>query len=432
MTIAILGFGEEGRSLWRYLKKHPKYKKAEIWILDKNPATEVPRGAKSILGPAYLGNLERYDLILRSPGIPYNIRAIERALRGKAKISSATRLFLEEARKKGVKIVGVTGSKGKTTTATLIQLMLKAAKLKAFLAGNVGNSPLDLLPKLRKGNWVILELSSFQLQDMTASPQIAVVLDIFPEHLDVHKSVAEYYAAKGNICKHQGPEGKTFYSGHNAITRWLAEGCPGQRFEVSERDPAPFRPEDMATPGAHVYRNALVAARVAEHLGAKPDVIRQVIRKFKGVEHRLELTRSKEEKGSRILFYNDSASTNPQTAAAAVLAFRHMPNVLIAGGHDKRLDYRPLSEALRKSSMTKLVILAGKNQEKIANAIRETHTPFVIVKNLREAVQKGVSALKKTPGAEKVLLFSPGAASFDQFANYKERGEAFRNLAKKA
>ncbi len=432
MKIAILGFGEEGRSLWNYLKKNPKYRKAEIWVLDKDPKTRVPRGAKSFLGPAYLSGLERYDLVLRSPGIPFNIRPIERALRHKRTVSSATKLFFEESKKKGVKVIGVTGSKGKTTTAILIHMMLKAAGFRVFLAGNVGRSPLELLPKLRKGAWVVLELSSFQLQDLSVSPEIAVILDIFPEHLDVHRTVAEYYAAKGNICRHQGADGKAFYSGHNPITRWLAEGCPGQRFEVSERDPAPFSREDLRVPGLHVFRNALVAAKVAEHMGVKPERIRKVIQGFKGVEHRLELVRTKEEKGSRFLFVNDSASTNPQTAAAAVAAFRDKPHVLIAGGHDKRLDYRPLAEALRRSPNTKLVVLMGSNREKIGQAIHETRVPVLNAKTLRDAVVRGMAFLKKVPGPEKVLLFSPGAASFDQFRNYKDRGDQFRALAKKA
>ncbi len=431
MKIAILGFGEEGRSLSKYLRKNPKYKKAEIWILDKNPSLKLPRGTKTVLGSGYLADLERFEVIFRSPGIPYHIQPLEKVRRAKKTVTSVTKVFFEEAKKKGVKIVGVTGSKGKTTTATLIYLMLQAAKFNVALAGNVGKSPLDLLPRLRRGNWVVLELSSFQLQDLTFSPPIAVILDIFPEHLDAHRSLAEYYAAKGNICRHQSPGEKTFYLSHNPITRWLADSCPGQKIEVADKSPAPFGPQDLKLRGTHAYRNALIAAKVAESLGVKPETIRQVIRRFPGIEHRLELVRTLTKKGEHIHFYNDSASTNPNTAAAAVLAFRDVPHVLIAGGHDKRLDYRPLAEALRKTPATKLVILAGDNQEKIAQAIRDTKVPLLTVKNLKEATVRAASFLKKIPGEEKAVLFSPGAASFDAFQNYKYRGEEFRALVRK-
>ena len=443
MTIAILGFGREGQSLLKFLQRPttrrnlakliPALKswgaaKPTIWILDKDPNLKIPRGLKSVLGKEYLDRLEQFDLIFRSPGISYRHKSIERALRLGKTVSSATKLFFDAADKIGAQIIGVTGSKGKTTTATLIYEMLKSAKLNAHLGGNMGRPALDLLPKLKRKSWVVLELSSFQLQDLHVSPPIAVLLDVFPEHLDFHRSLAEYYAAKGNICRFQTAGNKAFYLGHNPITSWLAGTCKGQRIEVTERDFNLFTPADMQIRGQHHFRNAVIAARVAAALGVKTEIIQQTIRRFRGVVHRQEIVRETKGREGIIRWINDSASTNPHTAAAAVNAFRGTPHVLIAGGQDKNLDYRPLTETLRRSLDTKLVVLLGANREKIARSLAGLPIHVVQVKNLRAAAEQAYRAIKKEPGEEKVILFSPGATSFDMFKNYAERGEQFKKV----
>lgn len=411
MKIAILGFGREGRSILRFLRKNPKYRRAEIQIrdikLDKN----------------YLKNLERFDLIFRSPGVPYTLPELNSAKKKGVQISSATKLFFQEARRRRVKIIGITGSKGKTTTATLLYKMLKAGGKRVFLAGNIGTSPLDILNKLQRNDWVVLELSSFQLQDIDISPNIAVVLEIFPEHQDAHRNVKEYYSAKANIARYQKKNDWIFFFQHHPISRKIAAKSRGKKIGVEEKNFKLFRPPDIKTPGNHTFQNAAMAATVAAKLGVKPKTIKRVAKTFPGVEHRLEFVR----KIKGVSFYNDSASTNPHTAAAAIRSFPNQNKILLAGGYDKNLNYQPLAKAL-KNSFTRVVVLFGQNKNKIQKAIRRSGVPVKLVPNLKTAVSIAYQSAQKMPLA--VVLLSPGAASFDQFQNYAERGKKFKQLVK--
>src|SRR3990167_11303126 len=278
VNIAILGFGQEGKAIFKYLKKSPQYKNTGISILDKKTNKN------------YLKNLNRFDIIFRSPGVPYNLSEIQKAIKNGVKFSSSTDLFFQNAKKIGCKIIGITGTKGKGTTSTLLYQILKSAKKDVYLAGNIGKPAIELLPKIKKKSIVILELSSFQLQDLNppaGGPDIAVILDIFPDHLDAHKNLKEYFEAKSNIAKWQKKSDKIFY------------------FDDSKR-------------------SKLIAATIAKNLGIDKKIILKTIKNFKGVEHRLEFVRQI----GNIIFYNDSASTNPYTAAAAIKAFSE-PKVLI-------------------------------------------------------------------------------------------------------
>ena len=203
MNIAILGFGREGKSTLKFLKKSPSFKNAQISVLDKKT------------GKNYLKKLLNFDFVFRSPGVPYNLPEIQKAIKNGVKFSSATALFFDETKKrKNVKIIGITGTKGKGTTSTLLYKILKAcgkprtraSSLRGrnvLLAGNIGKSPLDLIPKLKNNSIIILELSSFQLQDLKKSPDIAIILNIFPDHMDSHKTFSEYINAKSSISKFQ-------------------------------------------------------------------------------------------------------------------------------------------------------------------------------------------------------------------------------------
>lgn len=424
MKVAILGFGEEGKSVLRFLKKNPRYRGAEIRILDKK------------LGKNYLKDLECFDVIFRSPGVPYNLPELKRARRRGVKFESATKLFFEEAGERGVKIIGVTGSKGKTTTSTLLYKMLKARSPssrqvgRVFLAGNIGKSPLDLLPKLRKNDRVVLELSSFQLQDLERSPQIAVLLELFPEHLDIksghggHVSLREYYAAKANLVRHQKKNDLVFYLAHNPVTAKLAKLSPGKKIAVSEKTFHPFRQQEIKLKGLHMYRNALAAAAVAKRLGVPAAIIKSRAAAFRGVEHRLEFVR----RLGKIEFYNDSIATSPEAAAAAIKAFPGRNIVLLAGGFDKKLNYAPLAQALPGSG-TRFIVLYGENRKKIQKAVRHSGVPLKLAFNLKQALNLAYQAAKKLPQA--MILLSPGAASFDQFAGYADRGRKFKALVKK-
>ncbi len=439
MKVGLLGFGREGQSLLKFIKARRGFRGAEIWILDKNEAIKVPKGVRARLGRNYLARLEDFDLMLRSPGVPYMLPALVRARRRGVPFSSLMALFFEYC---PAKIIGITGTKGKGTTATLLYKVLKAAHRDVYLAGNVGTPALEILPKLKKNSLVILELSSFQLQDLKTSPPIAVVLDTFPDHQDAHKNLKEYYGVKTNIARFQSPRDKIFFFKNNRRSAWTARHGRGKKTAVDEKRFGLFAPEDLAMPGYHNFKNAVMAVAVAHALGVPNRAITRVVKSFPGNEHRLEFVR----KVNGIAFYNDSASTNPQTTAAAVRAFPDHPIVLIAGGRDKNLDYAPLARALKKTRVVR-VVLFGQNRRKIWRAIKATREAPVrrapdyraieLVPDLRAAAQAAYRAAeataKKALTASKrpVVLFSPGAASFDQFKNYADRGEQFKTLVRK-
>ncbi len=428
MKVAILGFGREGKSVLNFLRRSPKFQLAETWVLDANSKTKIPPGVHSHLGKKYLSGLSKFDWVFRSPGIPYNLPPLKLARRAGTKFTSATKIFFEEAEVRGVKVIGVSGSKGKTTTAHLLYQMLRAVKKPASLAGNVGNSPLELLPRLDKKSLVILELSSFQLQDLKQSPPVAILLDLFPEHQDAHKDVAEYYAAKSNLNRFQKKGDAVFYLDHNPLTRRLAKLGRGKKVAVAINKFRLFSPADMRLKGPHAFLNAAAAATAARHLGVAPDIIRRVVRGFRGVPHRLELVRTLRVPRASIRIYNDSASTNPQTSAAAIRAFPKDKKIILMGGYDKGLDYAPLARAL-KNSGTELALLYGQNRDKILRAIRPAGVSVRRTKNMAGALRIAWQAAQKLGSS--VILLSPGAASFDQFRNYAERGDIFRALAHK-
>ncbi len=425
MKIAILGFAREGHSVLKFLQKDREFKGAEICILDKNSGTKVPRGIKKSIGPDYLKNLGGFDIVFRAPGIPYLLPEIQKAESSGVKISSSTNLFFERC--PGT-IIGITGTKGKGTVSTLLYKMLKAAGNKVFLAGNIGTPALDVLPKTDKKSIVIFELSSFQLQDLKKSPAVAAVLDVFPDHLDAHKDTCEYYEAKANIARYQKSGDKVFFFRNIPLSRKAASEGKGGKIPVNEKTFSLFSPENMAMKGWHNFRNAVMAAAIAKSLGVPEKTIASTARAFRGTEHRLELVCKITKGGKRICFFNDSASTNPQTAAAAIEAFPEEEKILIAGGQDKNLDYGPLAEAL-KGSRTELVILMGENKNKIGEAIKPSGVKIAYASGLKDSVAIAYGAAKELPRSS-VVIFSPAATSFDMFENYADRGEKFKKIVK--
>lgn len=344
------------------------------------------------MGKRYLDNLNKYDLVFRSPGVPYHL--VEKH----NNITSLTALFLKLC---PAKIIGVTGTKGKGTTATLIYKILKYCKKDAYLAGNIGKPALDILPKLKKSSWVVLELSSFQLQGIKQSPHVAVMLDLFPDHMEVHASYQEYVNAKKNIHRHQKSSDKAFFVKDLDLKQFKA-----------------FSPDELKIPGTHNFKNAVMAYTVTKNLKCPEKKIIEAIIRFKGNEHRLEFV--KKIKG--VSFYNDSASTNPQTTIAAVKAFSES-KILIAGGYDKNLSYKPWAKVFPKANV-KMLILIGNNKQKIKKALVNKKVAIKIASSLREAVKLS----KKIAAQNDIVILSPGAASFDMFNSYDDRGQKFKNL----
>lgn len=404
MKVAVLGFGREGKAVYRFLKKEGA---KNVSVLDRS------------LDKDYLKHLKDFDVIYRSPGIYFGRQEIQAAIKSGVKISSCTELFLQN--KKGL-VIGVTGTKGKGTTSTLIYQMLKAAGKDVYLAGNIGKPAVEILPKLKKNSITVLELSSFQLQDFNSpagGPEIAVVLNMFPDHMDAHKSFKEYVEAKSNITRFQKKGDKVFYASDNKYSKEIAKLSPGRLIPVDHNKFKIFSSADLKTPGNHNLRNAATAAMVAMSLGASEEVVRRIARKYKGLPY--HLTHDGTIKGIKI--YNDSSSTNPGTTAAAILSFPGN-NILIMGGSDKGLDYKPTAQALKKSPM-KLVVLMGSNKNKIAKAIKGNKYTFA--KDIKEALKVALKS-SVTGGS---IVFSPGSASFDMFRDYYDRGDKFYRLVKK-
>jgi UDP-N-acetylmuramoylalanine--D-glutamate ligase len=420
MKIAILGFGREGRVMLAFARK--KFKNAEFKVLDRK------------FDPDYLKKLGGLDLVFRTPGIPYNLPEIKAARRQGVEFSSATKIFFEEARKKGVKnIIGITGTKGKGTTSTILYKILRSAGRNVYLAGNIGRPAIKILPALNKKSTVILELSSFQLQDLGESPAIAVLLDIFPDHLDSHRNFSEYLHAKENAVRWQTKKDIVFYFSDNKNSAAIAQKSPGKKINVSSKQPNPYLSKNdlreisqrIKIAGEHNLENAVMAATIASFLGVPKKNIFSVIQRFQGNKYRLELARSI----GKIKFYNDSGSTNPETVAAAVKSFSNS-KILIAGGKDKNLNYAPLAKAL-KNSDTALVILFGENKQKIRGAISNSGVEIKLAQTLDSALKTAWNRAKRPKDKDYSIIFSPGSASFDMFRNYEERGKIFAELVKR-
>lgn len=383
--IAILGVGKEGQSALRFLKKSIDYKNTIIDLLDKK------------FDANYLNRLSDYDLVIKSPGIPWHTSEITKALRKRVQFTTPTTLFFEQA--KGI-LIGITGTKGKGTVATLLYRMLKARRKHVYVAGNIGTPMLDILPKLQKNSLVVLELSSFQLERLPYSPHVAVVVDIFPDHLNHHQNMREYVNAKTFITKNQTPRDDLFFFAHSRHAKKIAKKSKAKKHAVNVKKFTLFKKNELRLLGQHNFANATMAATVARHLGIPSNTIKKAALSFRGNPHRLEYVAKKR----GIFFYNDSASTIPQSTMAAIASFKN-PILLIRGGTSKNLDEKPLTEALAATSNIKAVF---------------ANMP------LRDAF---AAAVKKAAKGE-IILLSPGAASFDQFHNYEERGNAFKKLVK--
>lgn len=442
--LAILGWGREGKSLISYIRT--KWgQAADITVLDKNPATKghshILQNVRMLTGTRYLENLSRFDVIFRSPGIHYLNPEIKKAEQAGSLITSPTQIFFEElisfklkAKSSYPKIIGVTGTKGKGTTTTLIYNILRASGFKTLLAGNIGTPMLSELSKAKKMDYIVLELSSFQLHDLNISPDLAVILDITPDHLDVHKNFGEYSGAKANIARFQNKSGKVFFFPGNKPSTAAARLSKGVRVPVSRTVSPYFKRSELKILGSHSFANANIAATVARLAGAPKEVIRKTVLAFKGIEHRLELVRTirqtTNDKQSLIHFYNDSAGTNPETAAAAIKSFA-IPTVLIAGGKNKGLNYSALAKAL-KSSTCRAVVLFGENKQKIREQIKSSKIPSGMGTTLPYTLSRAyhTAQIIARKSQEVAVIFSPASASFDMFADYVDRGRQFKKAVK--
>jgi len=440
--VALIGLGRSNAAVARYLLAGG----VRVTACDRKNAAELghyynelaARGAEFQLGPNYLEKLERFDILVVSPGVKPSLPELQRAKAYGVKLTNEIGIFLNRCR---APVIGITGTSGKTTTATMIAEILSAAGYRLFLGGNMGKPLIDQVNKITPESWVVLELSSFQLDLLERSPQIALITNISPDHLDFHASMAEYIAAKKHIFKYQNGHNWTVLNADNPITRKMAGEVPGRLslFSVkkmvergacleSERIMSCragllmeiAKVSEIKLIGRHNIENVLAAVAVADIVGCSAGAMHDVVTSFTGVAHRLELVRE----AGGIAYYNDSVATTPVEAAAGMRAFGR-PVILIAGGVDKNLPWDEFVKAVADTA--KAVVLIGKAKESIAAALAEggvSHIPVKFAGSLEEAVETA----KNMAQAGDIVLLSPACASFDMFANFEERGQRFREI----
>ena len=441
-TAAVLGIGVSNTPLIELLCRSG----VQVIACDKKSREDLGERAKQLealgahlqLGEGYLDDL-RADVVFRTPGMRPDVPALLEAKARGSIVTSEMEIFFEVC---PCTIIGVTGSDGKTTTTSIIAEMLRAAGKTVYLGGNIGHPLLCDAEKMQPEDFAVVELSSFQLLDMKRSPHIAVMTNLAPNHLDVHKDMDEYIAAKENIYLHQHEGDIAIFNEDNDITRSLSEKVSARMRLFSRREEvadgaflrgdtivlrhdgceeAVMQISDIRLPGMHNVENYLAAVTALDGL-VPYEVMRETARTFVGVEHRIEPVRTIR----GVQWYNDSIASSPTRTIAGLNAFNEKV-ILLAGGYDKHIPFAPLAPEVVKH--VKLLILCGATADAIEKAVCECpdyHGSPEIVRcdSLEDCVK---TAYERAVRGDIVTL-SPACAAFDQFANFMERGKAFKKL----
>ncbi|MFA5000577.1 MAG: UDP-N-acetylmuramoyl-L-alanine--D-glutamate ligase [Patescibacteria group bacterium] len=454
--IALLGFGLDNRALLSLLIK--KRMNAAITICDLKDKKTLKKSLESVLiennlkstlkeikslninyqaGKNFNKNLDKFDILFRSPGWPLSCSGIRTTQKkGRTEITSALNLFFELAPTKN--IIGITGTKGKGTTATLIYKILRAAGRRAFIGGNIGVAPLSFLTKLKPADYVILELSSFQLEDLKYSPKIAVITNLFKEHLapadpnnpNFHPSLSAYWRAKLNIAS--GKENKYL------ISNWTLKPRL-KKIDLTRSWNQKLKPEKSNSKHKIIYfsssslpsklngdfnrENIGAAVAVAKILKIKPGVYKKTIAAFTNLEHRLELVAEI----NGVKYFDNSFSTTPESTTLDLKSFK-APLIQIAGGADKGADFKALAKTI-KQKVKFLILLKGQATPRLKKEILKTG---FAKQNITETdnMEKAVAIAKQKAVPDDIVLLSTACASFGLFKNYKERGNLFKKYVR--
>lgn len=397
------------------------------------------RGAQMRLGEHYLAGLD-FDVIFRTPGLLPTDPALEAAKANGAVITSEMEVFFALC---PCRTIAITGSDGKTTTSSIIAELLRAAGKRVHLGGNIGRPLLTDIPNMTPDDIAVLELSSFQLHSITIRPDIAVITNVSPNHLDVHPNFEDYVSAKRRIFEDQTANDVLVLNGDNPYTAKFAEDATARirffsrretvqdgvfcrngmiyfsrDYEVESIIPA----SEILLPGVHNVENYMAAFAAVDGM-TSPEQCRNVARTYGGVAHRLELVRT----FNGVAYINDSIASSPTRTIAGLRAIRQKP-ILIAGGHDKNIPFDKLADEI--AERVKALYLTGDTAEKIADAVKKSvfydpsRLPVTIVDDLRTAI----SSAKSVAVAGDIVLLSPACSSFDRFRNFAERGDLFRNI----
>ena len=416
MTALVVGAARSGIALATHLTRAGE----TVRVVDRKPARELrdaisrmPPGVDFRLGDE-TGVLDGVHVVYASPGVPWDAQLLNDARSRGIEVSSEIDLFLKLC--PGA-VVGITGTNGKTTTTALTGVVLAAGDRPVVVGGNIGDTVLDRLEEITPEHWVVLELSSFQLESIDwPRLHVGVILNITPDHLDRHGTFEHYVDLKGRAIEYAGRDDFAVLNGRDETVRGLAARTQAKVVWFDQHKPIP----PMPLPGRHNMENALAAAAVGRIASLSDDAINAAIRSFKGVEHRLELVGE----WAGVRWYNDSKATNPDAGRVALSSFPGAPVVLIAGGYGSGFELGEwVADVLAN---TEAVVLIGASAELLQEALR-AHPKVVRAASLEEAVETAAK-LSRLGG---VVLLSPAYKSFDMFKDYEDRGNQFKALVHK-
>jgi UDP-N-acetylmuramoylalanine--D-glutamate ligase len=415
-NVCILGFGREGKTMLSALKTHAPM--ARITVADE---AEVPAGEYDLQsGKEWLKGLDRFDVIIKSPGIKPRAELEKVA----PKVTSQTRIFLDSIEGKGAWVIGVTGTKGKSTTTSLIYAILKAGGKDVHIVGNIGLPAIEQVDHAKKGTIFVMELSSYQLMDCTLSPHIAVVTSFFPEHLDYHGGIDAYLEAKKNVTRFQKEDDVVFFNPLFDGAVEIAKEGEGRKI--------PFTPDESPLPlhethllGEHNLGNIAAAYAVSQLIGIPKNVALKAIRGFKSLPHRLQPLGTYH----GIDWVDDAISTTPESATAAVKALGDRVYTIILGGQDRGLDFKDFGHFLAASPVRVAIFFPGSGP-RIKMALKKAD-PMQRVRclealTMEEAVKH---AIENTP-KNKIALLSTASPSYGMFTNFEEKGDVFQRCIK--
>ncbi|NTW32260.1 MAG: UDP-N-acetylmuramoyl-L-alanine--D-glutamate ligase [Bacteroidetes bacterium] len=440
--ILILGFGREGESSYKFLRTH--FTSLDITISDKN--SEIKNkindsNTKFITGEKYLDNLNDFDIIFKSPGISFNHLTYEVK---RNKITSQTDIFLDFFSKQ---IIGITGTKGKSTTSSLIYHILKLTSDKVVLVGNIGIPPFDIFPEISFDTKVVFELSSHQLEYITKGPYIAILLNLFQEHLDFYKSYKDYQLSKFNITLFQNESDNFIYNADDKLLNIIISdkklkrnifectlsqsqsiGCMVNNDKILFFDGVTTSAiidlkAERFLKGEHNIRNIMAAVCACKLSGVSDSKIAEGIATFKGLEHRMEYVGE----FSSIHFYNDSIATIPEATIEAVKTLKNV-GTLILGGFDRGIDYNYFLKFISESEIRNVILIgsAGKRMFEGLKLFDNNNKNIMQVDSLESAVK----IAKERTKPYDICLLSPAAASYDMFKNFEERGLVYKKLVR--
>lgn len=424
MNIAIIGYGVEGESIYKYYRN--LYPSAAITAYDNalQPKNPLPADVKFIGGVKDFKGIVA-DLAIKSPAIPpYDVEVT-------GTVTTMTREFMKLC---PVPVIGVTGTKGKGTTASLVKAILTAAGKTAWLVGNIGVGAFDILAQIKPNDIVVYELSSFQLWDLDISPHIAVVLGIEPEHLDVHKDVAEYVDAKANIAKYQQPQDVVIYKSNNQYSEQIGQLSGGMKIPYQDEKTAHVREgrfyygeQDLCStaalrlPGLHNTDNACAAISATWQWVKDGNYIESGLMSFEGLPHRLKRVKAVNE----VEYYDDSIATTPGSAIAALNSFE-APKIIILGGSSKGASYDEVVRVIsEKSESMRRVVLMGSEAPKFELALKTAGFARITNFGLTSTMDNIVKTIATMAEPGDVVILSPACASFDMFKDYADRGNQF-------